>query len=105
MRMLGINREATIFISACLTGNLLYLAYCALYVLRKLIRHSEFWVSMEDMFYWILAGVYLFIEIYRTCNGSIRWYFVVGVLLGAILTAAIIRKFLKKVIAKSKRIG
>ncbi len=55
------------------------------------------------MFYWIFAGIYLFTEIYRTCNGSIRWYFVVGVLLGAILTAAIIRKFLKKIIAKSGR--
>ncbi len=101
--MLGINREATIFLSACLTGNLLYLVYCALCIFRNLIRHSGVWVSAEDMFYWIFAGIYLFTEIYRTCNGSIRWYFVVGVLLGAILTAAIIRKFLKKIIAKSGR--
>lgn len=101
--MLGINREATIFISACLTGNLLYLVYCALSVFRKLIRHSNFWISVEDIFFWIAAGVYLFTEIYRTCNGSIRWYFVVGTVSGTALTAILVRKFLKKVIAKSRR--
>ncbi len=51
------------------------------------------------MIFWIAAGLYLFSEIYLTCSGSIRWYFVVGVLLGGFLTIWIIYK-VKKVIDK-----
>ena len=101
--ILGIEKELAVFIQAVLTGNLLYLAYCVLRVFRRIIKHNLFLVSLQDLLYWIATGCYLFAKIYQTSNGMIRWYFVVGVLLGGILTHCTIQKIVKKYIAKRKK--
>ncbi len=92
----------SVFFSSCLAGNLVCLAYYALRMLRRIIKHSLFWVSMEDMIFWVVTGIYLFSEMYRTCSGSIRWYFVLGVLIGGFLTAWFMHK-IKKRIDKSRK--
>lgn len=103
--MLGIEKEISIFISACLLGNLACLVYSAIRVFRRIIRHSLFWISIEDLVFWVCTGIYLFVEMYRTCDGNIRWYFVFGVILGGGITCWIIQKFTKKYIDKSKKTG
>ena len=102
--MLGIGKEMSIFVAACLAGNLVAMVYCAIRVFRRMVSHSLFWVSMEDLVFWVAAGLYLFMEMYRTCNDAIRWYFVIGVLLGGILTLKLFQK-LKKGIDKSRKKG
>lgn len=101
--ILGIEKELSVFLQAALAGNLVYLAYCAIRILRRIIKHNLFWVSVEDALFWVATGFYLFIEIYQTSNGTIRWYFVLGVLAGGILTHHIILKITKKYIDKSKK--
>lgn len=98
--MIGIENEFAIFISACLLGNMMYLIYCAIRVFRRLVKHTLFWISLEDFIFWVGMGVYLFTEMFRTCDGSIRWYFVLGVLAGGGITYEIVRKVVKKVIDK-----
>lgn len=100
--MIGIANELSIFVSACLSGNLLCLIYYVLRVVRRLVKHSLVWVSVEDFLFWIGAAIYLFMEMFRTCGGSIRWYFVLGVLAGGIATVFIIRK-IKKTVDKRKK--
>ena len=97
--ILGIGNELIVFGQAVLAGNLVCLIYQVLRVLRRLVPHNLLWISVEDILFWISAGFYLFYQIYRNCNGSIRWYFVIGALLGAILTYVIVDKIIKKYIA------
>lgn len=94
--MIGIANELSIFVSACLLGNLICLVYYALRVFRRLVKHSLFWVSIEDLIFWVGTAIYLFMEMYRTCGGSIRWYFVLGVLVGGIVTYKIVKKVVDK---------
>lgn len=101
--ILGIKKELFVFLHAALSGNIVYLSYCSLRVLRRIVRHNLFWVSLEDALFWIAVGFYLFTQIYQTSNGTIRWYFVLGVLVGGILTHYTILKIMKKNIDKSKK--
>ena len=101
--MLGIEAELSAFLQAVLAGNLLYLVYSVLRVVRRIIKHNLFWVSLEDILYWLSTGIYLFIRIYQTSSGIIRWYFVLGVLVGGGVTHYIISKIVKKYIAKKKK--
>ena len=101
--ILGIEKELSVFIQAALAGNLVYLAYCAIRVFRRIVQHNLFWVSVEDALFWIVTGFYMFARIYKTSNGTIRWYFVVGVLLGGIVTHRMIKKITKKYIDKTKK--
>lgn len=101
--ILGIEKELSVFLQAVLAGNLVYLTYCAIRIFRRIIKHNLFWVSVEDSIFWIVTGFYLFFQIYQTSNGKIRWYFVLGVLVGGILTHYVISKITKKNIDKSKK--
>lgn len=101
--ILGIEKELSVFLQAALAGNLVYLVYSVIRVLRRIIKHNLFFISLEDLIFWIGTGIYLFIKIYQTSNGSIRWYFVIGVLAGGILTHFFICKIVKKYIAKWKK--
>lgn len=101
--MLGIGGELSVFVSACLAGNLLCLSYEVLRILRRLIRHSLFFISMEDLLFGVASGLYLFTECYRTCSGVIRWYFVLGVLGGGLITLWVIQKIEKKCVDKIKK--
>ena len=101
--VVGIDKEVYVFLCAILTGNLVYLMYSVIRVMRRLIKHTLFWISLEDVIFWLLIGVFLFARINETCMGIIRWYFVIGVLLGMVLTHYIILKITKKYIANYKK--
>ena len=82
--MLGIGDEISIFLQALLAGNIVLLVYACIRVFRRLIKHDLFFVSLEDFFFWVWAGLYLFVKIYDTSDGSIRWFFIIGVVVGGV---------------------
>ena len=100
---MGVGKEAAAFMMAVLSGNLVYLVYTVLRVLRRIVKHNLFWISVEDLLFWIGTGIFLFVRIYQTENGIIRWYFVAGVLFGALFTHVIFSKIIKKYIAERKK--
>ena len=100
---MGIQEEISVFVSACLNGILVCAVYNALRIVRRLIPHSLFWVSAEDLFYWIWCGIYIFSEIQRTCSGRIRWFYMIGIALGCVSFGILVSNFLKKRIDKSKK--
>lgn len=107
--MLGIGKEAFIFLYAGLSGIVIFLSYQILRVLRRLIRHHIIVINLEDFCFWIGVSAYLFRQMYKTTYGSIRWFFILGVVCG--ITAAnlvlclgkkIYRKFHKNLEKNSK---
>ncbi len=110
--MLGIGTEISIFLQSVLAGSIVALTYCTIRVFRRIIKHNLFFVSLEDFFFWLGIAIYLFWEIYKTSNGSIRWYFVLGVVFGGTGTlflfkgAEKMRKYLrKKLLRNGKKQG
>ena len=103
MMMQGIEKEVFIFLHAILTGIIIYLVYSVLRLFRRIVKHNLFWVSVEDLIYWVYIGFYVFFQIYQTSSGIIRWYFVLGTFLGGIITHGVISKILTKYIDNSKK--
>ena len=91
----GIGAEAGIFLYAALAGVEAAAAYHVLVCFRKLVPHSGWAVSLEDFIYWLAASIYIFRKMYDTTYGSIRWFFVFGMLCGAAAGHAGIRKIVK----------
>ena len=98
--ILGIGKEVSVFLQALLAGNQVCLFYYAIRVFRRILKHKLFWISLEDILFWIGTAIYLFVRIYQTCNGSIRWYFVIGVFGGMLITYFIVEKIAKKYVAR-----
>lgn len=80
--MLGLREEAIGFLAAVLAGAVVTCSYLCLCKLRRVIRHGDLAVAIEDVVFWAAAGIYIFTQIYQISSGSIRWYFVVGALVG-----------------------
>lgn len=90
--MLGIENEMLIFLCACLTGITVRAGYQTLIFLRKIIVHSNLAMGIEDLLYGVLMSAYIFSQMYATTYGSIRWYFLLGLVLGIILMQKMIRR-------------
>lgn len=100
--MLGLEKEMAIFVHAVIAGMVVYGTYTLLRVIRRIIRHNLLFISIEDFLFWVGTSFYLFIEIYYTSDGSVRWFFILGVVLGMILFIFLI--FLtKKICEKIKK--
>ena len=100
--MLGIGKEAIIFLYAGLSGIVVLFSYQILRLFRRLIRHHIIVVNLEDVLYWLGVSVYLFRQMYMTTYGSIRWFFVLGVVCGIILANFVI-SMVKKMYEKMKK--
>jgi len=101
--MLGIGVEFGFFIHAALSGVIVTTVYTCIRVLRRLIGHNLIVIAAEDLLFWVGTAIYLFSQMYQTSDGSIRWFFVLGVLFG-MLVATIVGHAIKKVLLnRSKR--
>ena len=90
--MSGIEKEVIVFVIAVLSGASVRLAYKCLGCFREIVKHSLAMMGAEDMIFWIGAAIYLFIQIYQTNSGRIRWHFILGVVIGAVLMSVFVKK-------------
>ena len=90
--MLQIRGELVIFLVSVVTGIMLRLVYRSISIFRQLVEHSLFIIGIEDIIFWLGAALYVFVQIYHTSDGSIRWYFILGVALGVILMSVFLNK-------------
>lgn len=98
--MIGIEKELLIFLTAFSSGLFLRGTYRCLECFRDIVKHSFLAVGIEDLFYWIFVEMYLFVQIYHTSSGSVRWYYILGVVVGACLMSWLLQK-VKKMCKKS----
>lgn len=79
------QQELLFFCRTFLAGVLLAAAYDILRIFRNVISHNDLFVSLEDLLYWCVAGVFLFSVIYLENDGIIRVYALAGICLGALI--------------------
>ncbi|MCI9226757.1 MAG: hypothetical protein HFG86_01850 [Dorea sp.] len=104
--MPGIREEVMVFLVAVVSGAIVRLAYQCIRCFRRIVEHDLAAVSLEDMIFWLGSAVYMFVQIYHTSDGSIRWYFILGVVLGVVLMSAFLgglEKMYKKIYGRKKK--
>lgn len=85
--------------SACL-GVMITVLYDVIRIFRRLIRHRNFWVSVEDLLFWVVCAVCMFALLYRENNGVLRWFVVLGAAAGMLLyRATVSRLFVSAAVA------
>lgn len=98
--MSGIRGEILGLLTAILSGAIVRLCYQCLICFRHIFKHKLIAIEIEDLLFWIGTAIYLFVQIYHTSDGSIRWYFVLGIVSGALISTV----FCKKVKENLKKI-
>ena len=91
--------ENVFLFHALLLGAYITFVYDWLRIFRRVIPHSLFFVSLEDICYWLYCAVQVFLLLYHESNGTLRWFGVLGAGLGIFLYKKCFSEFLVKYVS------
>ncbi len=77
--------ENEFLLHALLMGIFITFLYDLLRVFRRVVPHRGFFVSAEDLLFWVYCGGEVFLLMYREGDGTLRWFAVMGALAGMCL--------------------
>lgn len=76
------ENENIFLIYALLMGVFITFVYDILRIIRRVFPHGNFMISLEDMLFWIYCAVKVFVLMYTESNGTLRWFAILGALVG-----------------------
>ncbi|MCC8049839.1 MAG: spore cortex biosynthesis protein YabQ [Clostridiales bacterium] len=94
-----IRQETAVFLLFTLHGAGLTMLYDILRALRRSVHHSLLLLSFEDFLFWMTAGFLTFYLAFRSSDGAVRGYAVIGMLLGFLLYHFTLSPFIVRVLS------
>ena len=91
-----IENQAYLFGIFIINGILIGLLFDFFRILRKSFKTNDFITYLEDILFWILAGIILLYSIFIFNNGEIRLFMFLAVLLGIIIYIMSISSYIIK---------
>jgi spore cortex biosynthesis protein YabQ len=88
----SISSQAYIFFCTVIGGMVVALIYDLFRIKRKAIKTGNLLTYIEDLLFWILVAVVMFITVYYSNEGELRSYLFLGMLIGIILYALLLSK-------------
>ena len=96
----GIIDELSFLLHSFLLGIGMIIFYDIFRILRRLIPHKSVFISIEDMLYWIVCAVLIFLMLYKENDGIIRWFSIAGMTGGMFLYNGTISSYITDIISK-----
>lgn len=91
--------ENEFLLCALQMGVFITLVYDILRIVRRVIPHKDFVVSMEDLGFWIYCAGEVFLMMYHESNGTLRWFAVLGAMIGMFFYHKLVSPWLVKYIS------
>ena len=95
-----ILEEINMFLEAAWSGMLIAVAYDVLRILRRIVKHWDWVVTVEDYLFWVIIGILVFAMIFQWNDGIVRGYVIVTLVFGAYLYHAAFSELLVKCASK-----
>ncbi len=92
--MTFVAEQVYIFFYAILAGALAAFIYDILRIKRRAIKTGVIIVSLEDILYWLVAAVLLFLTVYNSNSGEMRWYIFIGNIIGVALYESLLSRII-----------
>ena len=67
--------------------------YDGIRIFRRVIPHRQFWVSTEDVLFWVICALKGFQIMYENETGGLRWFAILGGCFGVYLYKKLISRF------------
>ena len=88
--------ENEFLLHALYMGIFITFVYDLLRIFRRVVPHRGFFVSAEDLFFWIYCGGEVFLLMYHESDGTLRWFAVLGALAGMFLYRKLVSPYFVK---------
>jgi len=92
--MILIVEQVYVFLYAILGGAIAAFFYDILRIKRRAVKTNILLVGLEDIIYWLVASVFLFITVYKSNSGEMRGYIFLGNLIGVMLYESLLSKII-----------
>lgn len=90
----NIIQEISFLMYAIVMGILITFVYDWIRIFRRVLRHNLFFISFEDLLFWIGCSIAIFLMFYEENNGTLRWFAIIGAALGMGLYKMTLSRFL-----------
>ena len=80
--ILSVTSQASIFIMSVTLGFFAGFVYDLFRILRKSIKHADFFTQMEDLIFWMFVSGLVFYFVLNKNSGEIRFFIILGTFLG-----------------------
>ena len=80
-----VNSQSLLFITCIEIGIIMGAFFDLIRISRKIVKHPDFFVQLEDLIYWVICALIGFYLLYINNYAAIRPFVFIGILLGAIL--------------------
>jgi spore cortex biosynthesis protein YabQ len=91
--------ENVFMLHALLLGLFFVVLYDLLIIFRAVIPHNRFFVAIEDLSFWIICAIQVFLLMHRESNGTLRWFAILAALVGMLLYKTTLSKPLVRTIS------
>ncbi len=81
-----------VFLYAIAAGALVAFLYDILRIKRRAIKTNVIIVSLEDMLYWLITAIIIFLTVYNSNSGEIRGYIFIGNIAGVLIYLLLLSK-------------
>ena len=92
--------EADFFLSSFILGILLMCFYDLIRMFRRIIAHKKLFMAAEDIIYWSIAGIIVFLLIFEKNSGILRVYEGLSLVTGMLLHINIVGDFFVDFVGK-----
>lgn len=96
----NIYAEFNTFCYAIMLGAFCGIIYDIIRVFRRIIKKGIAITVVEDIIYWLMVSILMFMLMYRENGGMVRGYAIIGMAFGMILYEISIGKFFVKYVSK-----
>lgn len=84
--------ELTVVAGAMACGVILAFLYDLFRIKRRFVRTSAIFIHIEDLLFWLVAAIIVFLASYIISSGETRFYFFSGIFFGGFLYYALLSK-------------
>lgn len=81
----SIIRDNYFLLYSLILGISVTILYDLLRIFRRVVKHKDALVSIEDLIYWVIVAISVFYMMHTENNGTMRWFAVLGAAVGMLL--------------------
>lgn len=81
----AIMQDNIFLLHAFLMGIGVTFVYDCIRIFRRIVSHNVFWISVEDLLFWFVCAIQVFLLMHEESDGELRWFAVLGALVGMFL--------------------
>ena len=91
------SNQAYLFLIFTINGILIGFLFDIFRILRKSFNTNDIVTYIEDIIFWILTGIIILFSMCKFCDGELRGFTIIGIVIGVILYMLTISTYIIKV--------